>query len=66
MKNKTNKIKRERVITEIDGLKIGDEVPAFEGHIASFFKEEGVWMVEVRDAEGAYVINIEELKEMQA
>jgi hypothetical protein len=62
-----NKIKRERVITEIDGLKIGDEVPALDyGRIASFFKEEGIWMVEVRDDRGAYVVNIEELKEMLA
>ena len=61
-----NKIKRERVITEIDGLKIGDEVPAFEGQIASFFEEAGVLKASVRDYRGTYVVSIEELKEMLA
>jgi hypothetical protein len=62
-----NKIKRERVITEIDGIKIGDEVPSLDyGRVESFFEEAGVLKASVRDYRGTYVVSIEELKEMLA
>ena len=59
------KIKTKMIVEEVNGLHIGDEVPALDyGRIESFFEEDGVWMASVRDDRGASCLTVEELKEL--
>ena len=62
---KNMKIKKEIKITEIEGFKLHQEIPEFDfGIIVNFEKENGEWMVDIRDDDGSSRVSIKELKEI--
>jgi hypothetical protein len=58
-------IKNKKIVTQVDGFKLHQEIPEFDfGIIINFEKVDGVWYVDIRDDDGASRVSIEELKEI--
>ena len=60
-----NNTKNKKIVTQVDGFKLHQEIPEFDsGIIINFEKVDGVWYVDIRDDDGARRVSIEELKEI--